>query len=170
MRTPVILASALLAVAATASPAVAAKPEPVPTPPTETIGHLCGGITITVTKNTAKVTSEADASGFTEHVRGNFVQQVTSLRTGRSVVVRTPGRVHVVGTRERVTISNSGRTFLLAFGELQAEAHRGAGLPDVAVVSGRVVIERTLDPVTGAPVDDDITYTGHVTDVCELLE
>jgi len=97
------------------------------------------------------------------------VIEVTS-GDGRSAVVRVPGQVRVTGTEDMVTISSIGRTLLVPLLEAEREAQREAGLPDLALVTGRVDSTLTLDPITGTPIDVDIAITGKVIDACDLLE
>ena len=176
MRTSVIAAMAVLAVGATASPAVAAKPERVPTPDAVEVGTFCGSeITLTFIKNNLKRSFVEGESSFTERLRGNFVVEVTTS-DGRSAVVRTPGLFRATGTGDRVTLNSIGRTLLvlppedIQEAEAQRDAQRAAGLPDLALITGRVDTVLTIDPTTGLATDAVITYTGNVTDVCDLLE
>jgi hypothetical protein len=179
MRTPVIIATALLAVAATAAPAAAARPERLPTPEVATFAGFCGGsITLTVTKNNVKTSFAPGESGFTDFLRGNFVVEVVLDDGGpetRSVVLRTPGQVRVTGTEDRLTISSIGRTLLVlppaGVPELKAlrDAQLASGLPDLALVTGRVDTVLTLDPDTGLETAGVVTYNGKVTDVCDLF-
>jgi hypothetical protein len=169
-------ATALLAVAATASPATAAKPEPITTPEFVELGEFCGSsITLTFVENNVKRSLVEGESGFTERLRGNFVIELTT-DDGRSAVLRTPGQLRIIGAGDSVTVSSIGRTFLalppLSIPELEAQrdAQIEAGLPDLALITGRVDTAITLDPETGMEIDAEITYSGRVIDVCELLE
>ena len=176
MRTPVIIAAALLSVATTASPAIAAKPEPVTTPDFVELGEFCGSqITLTFIKNNLKRSFAEGESGFTERLRGNFVVEVTTS-DGRSAVVRTPGLFRATGTEDSVTLNSIGRTLLvlppedIPEAQAQRDAQRAAGLPDLALITGRVDTVLSINPTTGLATDAVITYTGNVTDVCDLLE
>ena len=44
-----------------------------------------------------------------------------------------------------------------------------AGLPDIALVTGRVVVLETFDEATGTVTDRIVSASPHVTDVCALL-
>jgi hypothetical protein len=170
MRTPVLLATALLAVVATASPATAAKPDRFETPEPSPKLELCGTqIVISVIKNNVKVNFEAGESGFTDFLRGNFVFKLTA-EDGRSAVVRSPGRLFATGTEDGTVIVESiGRTLLVGDNPVTAKAQLEAGLPNVALITGRTVSTVTLG-ADMKPSAIDITYTGNVTDVCDLLE
>jgi len=67
------------------------------------------------------------------------------------------------------SVIQTGRTLLIPTFPFQAEAIARAGLPELPLISGRVVINETFDPVTGAPIAEILSVKGRVVDVCELL-
>lgn len=164
-----VLGVGVLGVGVPASPALADKPErlPMETEPM-TFEGLCGGsITITELKNNAKQNFEGDEFGFEERVRGNIVARIDS--GDRSVVVRLPGLARITADEDSFTFLGTGRTLFIPVAEEQFESQRRAGLPDLALVIGRVEATTTFDPSTGEAVEE-ITYNGKVVDVCDLLE
>lgn len=175
MRKPLIIAAAVIAVATTAAPASAAKPDRLTTPPVSEPLDFCGTtITLTVIKNNVKTSTDEGASGPTEVLRGNFVVEVTA-EDGRSAILRTPGRVVSTRTEDMVTVTSIGRTLLVLPPDVPGprvvrEAQRDAGLPDLGVLTGRITTVVTFDPKTGMETEAVITYNGNVTDVCDLLE
>lgn len=170
MRTPLIIATAVLAVGAMSSPAVAEKPEPGPSFPPETFEGFCGGsITLVELKNNTKSSFEGGEFGFTDRIRGNIVVEITS-DDGRSTVLRLPGLARITGDEDSLTFIGTGRTLLIPFSPVDAEAQREAGLPDLALVIGRTEFTTVFSPETGEAVDADVTFNGKVIDVCDLLK
>ncbi|PWW21461.1 hypothetical protein JD79_00593 [Geodermatophilus normandii] len=107
---------------------------------------------------------------------GNSVVRLHDLEAGQdsSVDIHIPGRlVLTVDPRTNTqTIVLSGANLLYPETPGQAAALAAAGLPEVSLVRGRVVIEERVDPETGMPVEFSqrvVSYTPHVTDVCALL-
>ena len=161
-RTASALTSAVLMLTATSAAAEETEPPPGP-PPIDACGSM-----LTIEELKAQVNEHPIASGFV--FTGNVVLRISDEDS--SVVVRIPGRVIGEFTGTDSTITNTGHTLLISDPALpfQAEALAEAGLPEVPLIIGRVVIHETLDPMTGMPVDAEIdSVTGRVIDVCELL-
>ena len=161
-RTVLALASAALMLSASAAAAQETEPPPE-LPPIEACGST---VTIEVLK--AELNERLGETSFA--VSGNFVLRISDEDS--SVVVRTPGRVTGEETETGGILTQTGRTLLVANPEFpfQAEAIARAGLPELPLIIGKVVITDTFDPVTGAPTGQEITSVkGRVIDVCELL-
>lgn len=169
MRTPLVIATAMLAVGAMSSPAVADKPEPLPPLPPMTFDGFCGGsITLVELKNNAKSTFNGGEFGFTDRIRGNTVVEITS-DDGRSAVLRVPGQIRVTGDEDSLTAVVTGRTVLIPLFPVEVDAQREAGLPDVALIIGRAEATTVFSAETGEPVDSHVTFSGKAIDVCDLL-
>ncbi len=156
----------LLAVAAGVTACVIASPSPASAqdalPPVEPCGST---LVATVVKDTTN-TREHEVFGQTT---GNAVVELTDADS--TVTLNVPGRVRF-GTGDRpqdARITLTGRTVLLPDTSLAVrEAFREAGLPDIALITGRVVIDEAYND-EGELTDVDISYRGRVTDVCALL-
>ena len=158
-KTALALASVALMLPATAAAAEETKP---PGPPPI---NACGS-TLTIEEVKANFKERPSETGFA--VSGNLVLRISDKDS--SVVVRLPGRFSVEFTGpETGIVTQTGRTLLIPTFPFQAAAIARAGLPQLPLISGRVVINETFDPITGAPVADILSVDGHVTDVCELL-
>ena len=87
------------------------------------------------------------------------------------MTLHVPGRVRFGAgdSPQDARITLTGRTVLLPDTQVVVrEAFREAGLPDIALITGRVVIDETYND-EGELTDVDISYRGRVTDVCALL-
>jgi hypothetical protein len=171
MRTGTTLLAAAFLTGALASPAMAAKPEPVPPSPAF-VGPGCGGtLTITEVRIGAKMKEVVDevTGEFSAKFFGNVVLSA-SLDGGEPVLLRLPGSFQVQGSANSVSFSSQGRTLLIPATPVTLAAQRAAGLPDFAILSGRFRATETLNPDTGettaARVDQ---VSGNVTDLCDLL-
>lgn len=153
-RTALALTSAALML--TAMPAAAQETEPPPGPPPL---NACG-TTLKVEEVKVNIHRRETKTGFA--LSGNFVLRISDEDS--SVVVRVPGHVSVKITETGATITNTGRTLLIGDPAL-AEAIEEAGLPELPLIIGRVVIEDNLEGT--AP--EIVSVKGRVIDVCELL-
>jgi hypothetical protein len=128
----------------------------------------CGGqITIEVLKDTTNF-KELD---FGFQTAGNAVLRVSDGDS--SVLLRLPGRARVTFDPETGTSTQSltGQTLLVPFTEEQRAAIEAAGLPELALIKGRVVITEEFNPETGEPISAQVvSHTPNVTDVCALLD
>ena len=170
MRTRLVMLAAVLGAGVLASPALADKPERLPfAPEPVTFPGFCGGegITLTELKNDAKSSFSGDEFGFTDRIRGNLVAEISSGE--RSVVLRLPGQARITADEDSFTFIGTGRTLFIPFTDEDFDAQREAGLPDLALVIGRVEDTATFDSTTGE-VEREITYNGKVVDVCDWLE
>jgi len=160
-KTALALASAALMLPATSAAAEETEP-PTGPPPISACGK-----TLKVEELKANFNERAGETGFA--VSGNLVLRISDEDS--SVVLRLPGRFSVEFTETGSTITNTGRTLLVpdpAFPHV-AESIAQAGLPEVPLIIGKVVITETVDPVTGAISAEIGTINGRVIDVCELL-
>jgi hypothetical protein len=158
-RTALALTSAALMLLTTASPAAAEEHE-------FTI-NACGSV-LTAEELKAQINEQPGEAGFA--FSGNVVLRLSDEDS--SVVLRLPGRLNVEFTGTSEIVTQTGRTLLFADPEfpLIAEAHALAGLPALALISGKVMYTFTFDPVTGEPTSLEFTSVkGRVVDVCELL-
>lgn len=134
-------------------------------PPPSSV-HACGG-TVTVETLVDTTRFVETKSGF--QIVGNGVVRLSDEDS--SVDIRIPGRVSfgpdaaTGGTR----IVLSGRDLLIPDTKSLAAALADAGLPDIALITGRVVVVETFDEQTGTVTDRIVSATPHVTDVCALL-
>ena len=161
-RTALALASAAIMFTPTAAAAEETEPPTGPPP------IIACGSTLTVEEVNAHFNDRSDESGFA--FSGNLVLRISDADS--SVVVRLPGHFVVEFTETGNTVTNIGRTLVFPDPSVPfvAEAIAQAGLPELPLITGRVVIEETVDPVTGDLIGFEITsFTGHVVDVCELL-
>jgi hypothetical protein len=165
VRTPSI-AALILSTCLVSTPALADEPPPPPPPPPSAV-ELCGTpVDIRVVR---------DDSRFRERDRGFQVQGFLSVEVSdadSSVVLTAPGRIRVTEDRAtgRRTLVLTGRNLLLPDLELERDALRAAGLPDIPLITGRVVLEETFDPATGETLTGRVvSVAGSVTDVCALL-
>ncbi len=91
-----------------------------------------------------------------------------------SVDLRLPGRIRVIddpatGVR---TIVLTGRSLLFPETPGQEDALEQAGLPELPVILGRVVLTERVDPQSGAAIpgtEEVVSYTPNVTSLCTLL-
>jgi len=161
-RTAFALASAALMLPATAAAAQETEPPPGPPPI-----NACGSM-LTVEELRFKINERSGETSYA--ASGNVVLRISDEDS--SVVVRLPGRVSVELTETSRTLTNTGRTLLIPDPAVPfvAESIARAGLPELPLISGRVVIRETLDPATGLAIAGDIvSVRGRVVDVCELL-
>ena len=158
-RTALALTSAALMLLTTASPAAAEEHE-------FTI-NACGSV-LKGEELKAQINEQPGEAGFA--MSGNVVLRLSDEDS--SVVLHLPGRLTVEVTDAGEIVTQTGRTLLSADPAypFQAEAFAQAGLPELALISGRVVQKVTIDPVTDEPTALEITSVkGRVVDVCELL-
>jgi hypothetical protein len=108
-------------------------------------------------------------SGF--QVVGNAVVRLHDLEGDASVDIRIPGRVRFTVDEDGVqTIVLSGHNLLLPETPGQAAAFELAGLPEISLIKGRVVLRERLGeqgPIEGS--QRVVRHTPNVTDVCALL-
>ena len=158
------LALTIVALMLPATAAAAQEPEPpLEMPPIE----LCGS-TLTIEVLEDGTNERHDETSFA--VSGNSVLRISDEDS--SVVVHLPGHVSGEATETGGIVTETGHSLLIANPEypFQAEAIARAGLPELPLIIGRVVITETSDPVTGAGTGYEITSVkGRVIDVCELL-
>ena len=109
-------------------------------------------------------------------VVGNSVARLYDLEAGQDsyVDIHIPGRlVLTVDPRTNTQpIVLSGANLLYPETPGQAAAFAAAGLPEVSLVKGRVVIEERIDPETGMTVEFSqrvVSSASNVTDVCALV-
>lgn len=152
-RTALALTSAALML--TATPAAAQETEPPPGPPPI---NACG-TTLKVEEVKSVFQRRETKTGFA--LSGTLVLRISDEDS--SVVVRQSGRFSVKLTETGATVAYSGRTLLDNPG--LAEAVKEAGLPELPLIIGRVVIEDNLKGT--AP--KIVSVKGRVVDVCELL-
>jgi flagellar basal body rod protein FlgG len=152
-RTALALTSATLML--TATTAAAQETEPPPGPPPI---NACG-TTLKVQVLKEDFQRRETKTGFA--LSGNLVLRISDEDS--SVVVRQSGRFSVKLTETGATVTNTGRTLLDNPG--LAEAIEEAGLPELPLIIGRVVIEDNLEGT--AP--EIVSVKGRVIDVCELL-
>jgi len=156
------------ALAALAAPVVlgfapsAAAAEPLPT------FDACGGtVTLEFIKDTTRFHGAPD--GFS--VTGNGIVRLSDADS--SVVIRIPGRVRFTDDLEAGvrTIVLSGHNLLLPETPGQAAAFAAAGLPEIVLIKGRVVVtERIREDGSTVPGSERVvSHTPNVTDVCALL-
>jgi len=148
--------AAPLALSVAAPAAAEVGPPPVP---------ACGG---TVSVQTIVDTTQfvETKSGF--QIVGNGVVRLSDQNS--SVDVRIPGRVSFSTDKTGATrIVLTGRNLLVPDTESLRTALADAGLPDIALVTGRVVVLETFDEATGTVTDRIVSASPHVTDVCALL-
>jgi hypothetical protein len=100
---------------------------------------------------------------------GNGVARVSDGDS--SVDVQIPGRASfsLDPATGATRIVLSGQILLIPDTESLATALADAGLPEIALVTGRVVILQTFDEATGTFTAEIVSATPHVTDVCALL-
>ena len=129
----------------------------------------CGGaVTLEVVKDTTRFHERPDGFSLT----GNAVVRLSDADS--SVTIRVPGRLVLTedpDTRVR-TLVLSGQNLLLPETPGQAAAFAAAGLPEIPLIEGRVVLTERFDPRTGVVVpfsERVVSYTPNVTDVCALL-
>jgi hypothetical protein len=124
----------------------------------------CGG---TVTVETIVDTTRfiETKSGF--QIVGNGVVRLSDQNS--SADIRIPGRVSFSGDETGTRIVLTGRNLLIPDTESLRAALADAGLPDIALITGRVVILETFDEETGTVTDRIVSATPKVTDVCALL-
>lgn len=158
-RTALALTSAALML--TATTAAAQETEPPPGPPPI---NACGTV-LEVEELKANINERSSETGFA--LTGNLVLRISDEDS--SVVVRLPGRFSVKFTETGATVTSTGRTLLVPVDPALAAAIARAGLPELPLIIGRLVIKDTLD-ANGMPIASEITsINGRVIDVCELL-
>lgn len=165
MRRTVVVAGAVAGVLCAAPAAYADGHEPAGPPPI----RACGS-EIEVTELRNDVRFEERAFGF--QLTGNAVLRFSDADS--SVDLRIPGRLRLTddpatGVR---TIVLTGRNLLVPESPGQDAAIRRAGLPELPVIPGRVVLRERFDPQTGATrpgTEEVVSYTGNVTSLCTLL-
>ena len=157
-KTALALTSAALMFTATTAAAQEHEPPPL---------KACGSeLTIELVKENSK--RRDGETSFA--VSGNVVLRISDEDS--SVVVRLPGRVSGKATETGGIVTQTGRIMLFPDPELPfvAEAIARAGLPELPLIIGKVVIEDTFDPEIGEFIDSEIlSVNGRVIDVCELL-
>ena len=158
---------ALTGALALPTPALAdSHEEPPPSPPPPA---LCGGA--------VEVELLRDRTRFKPLENGFQQQGSLRLRVSdkdSSVELNLPGRLRLAddpqsGVR---TIVLSGRNLLLPATDGELAAVRRAGLPDIALVTGRVVLTEGIKPDGSiVPGSERVeSFTPRVTDVCALLD
>ncbi len=160
-KTALALTSAALML--TATTAAATEHEP----PEPLVITACDGeVTIEVINDNIKV-REGEASFA---VTGNFVFRISDEDS--SVVVRVPGRVSGRLTETGGIITNYGRTLLIPDPNFPflAAAIAEAGLPELPLIIGKVVITDTFNAEDGFIASEITRINGRVVDVCELLD
>ena len=166
MRT-LAISVALTGALALPTPALAdSHEEPPPSPPPPA---LCGGA--------VRVELLRDRTRFKPFENGFQQQGSLRLRVSdedSSVELNLPGRLRLAddpqsGVR---TIVLSGRNLLLPATDGELAAVRRAGLPDIALVTGRVVLTEGIKPDGSiVPGSERVeSFTPRVTDVCALLD
>ncbi len=176
MRAPVFVMTAVLAVGAVASPALAAPPlEPLPDFPTMTF-PLCdtkNGITIEQVVNKEKINVK------TMRVTGTLKLRITNEDNGKSVVVNVSGpgsnTLTENGPIQTTTFEAQGRALVSRFTPQEEAALNAAGLPDVFVTSGPLKLTTVYDVSMAdedtPPVllDFEISVPNKVRDICAEL-
>jgi hypothetical protein len=159
-----LLAAALAAPLALAV-ATPASAEPVPPPP---LPPMCDGEVLTI--EFVRDTSRFHPREFGFSVTGNGIVRLSDGDS--SVDVRVPGRLSITDDPEAGTLTFvlSGRNLLFAETPAQREALEAAGLPEIALITGRVVIVSTFDPEEETVSEEIVSFTPHVVDVCALLD
>jgi hypothetical protein len=133
--------------------------------------NACG---TTIGFETLKDTTRFLERGFGFQVVGNAVVRLYDLNGGEDsfVDIRIPGRAAFTVDPETniQTIVLTGSTLLFPDQPGQAEAFEAAGLPEVSLIKGRVVITEQLGPE--GPIEGTqqvVSYTPNVTDLCAEL-
>lgn len=159
MRCLLAVASAAPLALSFASPAVADDGPPGNSVP------ACGG---TVTVETIVDTTRFIETKSGVEIVGNCAVGLSDENS--SVDIRIPGRESFSADPSGATrIVLSGQNLLVPDTESLRQALADAGLPDIALISGRVVILETFDEKTGTVTDRIVSATPKVTDVCALL-
>lgn len=165
MRTTVVVAGAI-AGALVAAPAAYADEHDSAGP-----AQLAGcGTTLTVTELKNNARFKERASGF--QGTGDLVLRISDADS--SVDLRLAGRIRLsddpaTGVR---TIVLTGRILLVPETPGQEAAIQRAGLPELPVIIGRVVLTERFDPRTGATLpgtEEVVSSTPKVTSLCTLL-
>ena len=119
-------------------------------------------------------TTHAKEHKFGFQIVGNADARLYDLNGGEDsfVDIRIPGRVRVTFDPETntQTIVLSGSNLLVPETPGQAAAFAAAGLPEVSLIKGRVVVQEQIGPK--GPIEGTqrvVSYTPNVTDVCALL-
>ncbi len=153
-RTALALTSAALMLMATTAAAQETEPPPGPPPI-----NACGTTPLMVEEVKVNINQRENETGF--GASGVFVLRISDEDS--SVVVRQSGSFSVKLTESGATVTNNGRTLLIPNDPALAEAIEEAGLPELPLIIGRVVIE---DGPNGPEI---VSVKGRVIDVCELL-
>jgi hypothetical protein len=135
-------------------------------PPPLTLS-ACGG---TVTLEQIVDTTRLIETKAGIQIVGNGVVQLSDRDS--TIDVRIPGRVSFSSDAETgvTRIVLTGQTLLIPDTEGLRTALADAGLPDIALIHGRVVIVENFDEETGTVTDRIVSATPRVTDVCALLD
>jgi len=171
MRKTLVFAIALTGALALPASALADSHDEEPPPPPP-MPELCGGV-LDIELIVDRTKFKPLENGFQQ--QGQAIVRISDEDS--SVDIRVPGRLVLtedLGTGLR-TIVLSGQNLLVPVTEGQLDAQREAGLPDLALVKGRVVLTEqiTAGGAEGPAVPGServVSFTKNVTDVCALLD